>query len=95
MGYAHYVLGDGREAGYGVADVCNVDGCDEKIDRGLAYLCGDVGDGGEHGCGRYFCYTHLFYALRHDEADAAQPPQLCPGCLEKWTQAGHPDEDVS
>ncbi len=89
MGYAHYVLADGREAGYGVPDVCNVDGCDEKIDRGLAYLCGEVGDGGEHGCGRYFCYAHLSYVVARDGLFVDPPDQLCSACVAAWDAAGH------
>jgi len=63
MGYAHYTLPDGRAAGYGVEDVCNRDDCNVKIDRGMAYLCGDAPDGhraeDQPGCGRYFCDPHL------------------------------------
>jgi hypothetical protein len=56
-----YTLPDGQLAGYDVSDVCHEDDCKVVIDRGLAYLCGDVpGGGGEHGCGGYFCNTHLY-----------------------------------
>jgi hypothetical protein len=73
MGYAHYTLADGRKAGYGVVATCDEDGCGENIDRGLAYLCGeDPGDGGEHGCGGYFCGEHLY---------GGEPGQ-CKRCLE-------------
>lgn len=59
MGYAYYTLADGRDAGCGIAAVCDEDGCDEKIDRGLAYLCGDNPHGSEYGCAHYFCDQHL------------------------------------
>jgi hypothetical protein len=62
MGYGHYTLPDGREAGYLVEAECDQDGCPEQIDRGLAYLCGDNPDGhrpdSEWGCGLYFCGKH-------------------------------------
>src|SRR3954451_17828938 len=60
MGYAHYVLADGREAGYGVEATCDEDGCTEKIDRGMGYLCGDEPGEDEFGCGKYFCGRHLY-----------------------------------
>ena len=49
-------------------------GCDEPIDRGLAYLCGDeLGRASDGACGRWFCAQHLFYG-RHG--------QRCEACLE-------------
>ena len=76
MGYGYYVLPDGREAGYGVEATCDKDGCEEKIDRGLGYLCG-VGPGGsETSCGGYFCDAHLFYGGPH---------QMCESCLDAST----------
>lgn len=84
MGYAYYTLPDGREAGYAVTDVCNAPDCQQRIDRGLDYLCGDnVGDGGEHGCGRYFCGLHT----RYTEAG-----QLCRPCADRYL-AAHPEDD--
>ena len=65
MGYGFYhVLGwDGvRAAGYMVLATCDQRGCDEEIDRGLGYLCGDSPHGpmdAEPGCGRYYCGDHL------------------------------------
>jgi hypothetical protein len=63
MGYAHYTLPDGREAGYGVRAECDANGCAAEINRGLGYLCGRNPDGhkdeDEPGCGQYFCGQHL------------------------------------
>jgi hypothetical protein len=63
MGYAYYILPDGREAGYGVEAVCDKDDCKNVIDRGLGYLCGNDPDGwrdpSEPGCGRYHCPEHM------------------------------------
>lgn len=63
MGWGHGELPDGREVGYAVAAVCDEPGCEAVIDRGMAYLCGEMpgaGDGGEQGCGAYFCGEHLW-----------------------------------
>ncbi|GGQ83703.1 hypothetical protein [Streptomyces flaveolus] len=63
MGYARYEItrpnGDRIEAGYAVEAQCEKDGCDARIDRGLAYLCGKDPRGDDHGCGGYFCEKHL------------------------------------
>jgi len=47
-----------RDIGYGVPAWCDYPGCNEKIDRGLAHVCGGEPYGGEHGCGLYFCGKH-------------------------------------
>ena len=67
---------DGRSVGYAVSATCDHDGCSVKIDRGLGYVCGGMHDGGEHGCGRYFCDSHLYYG---------RPEQLCGECLDAMT----------
>lgn len=61
MGYAYYDTQLGP-AGYSVEDVCHEPECDEAIDRGLAYLCGNVPgyEWDEFGCGRWYCGDHLF-----------------------------------
>lgn len=63
MGYAHYVLPNGREAGYAVEAACDEPGCEAEIDRGLAYLCGVEPGGSEDSCGDYFCEDHLFFLV--------------------------------
>lgn len=50
---------NGRDIGYGVPAYCDHPGCGEKIDRGIAYICGGEPDGGESGCGLFFCGEHL------------------------------------
>ncbi len=59
MGWGTCVNSEGRDCGYMIDAICDFDGCESEIDRGLAYVCGDMHDGGEFGCGRYFCYDHL------------------------------------
>ena len=60
MGWGYGTTQSGKEVGYSVPDVCNKEGCKQKIDRGLAYICGSMhGDGEERACNGYFCYAHL------------------------------------
>lgn len=83
----------GREVGYLVDAVCDLPECDTKIDRGLAYCCGGMHDGMEHGgaqyaCGGYFCSEHLYL-----------PPNpfhgfVCGACLEAIEAFGDEDWDV-
>ncbi len=47
-----------RDIGYGVPAWCDHPNCNEKIDRGLAFVCGGEAYGGDDGCGLYFCEKH-------------------------------------
>ena len=47
-----------RDVGYGVPCVCDHPGCNRRIDRGLAYVCGGEPYGGDDGCGLFFCEKH-------------------------------------
>lgn len=87
MGYGSYEtpLGTG---GYNVPDLCNLDGCTEEIDRGLAYLCGNypgVPEGG--GCGRWFCGSHLF--TPPEEVGSLMGGGFCPSCQDRY-EKDHP-----
>lgn len=73
MGWGFGINHEGREVGYTVEATCDEESCLAKIDRGLAYACGDMHDGGEWGCGKYFCGNHLLLG---------GPCQLCPSCFE-------------
>ena len=64
----------GREMGYAVLATCDEKGCTERIDRGLAYVCGGMHEGGDFGCGGYFCPEHLYIPDRRDAS-------LCKRCL--------------
>lgn len=64
------------EAGYAVRSTCEMEGCTERIDRGLAYRCG--GADFDEGCGHYFCSGHLYYLLPPAEVSE----QLCGTCSE-------------
>lgn len=64
MGYGFYMIGYApeRPGGYMVIATCDARGCDEKIDRGLGYLCGENPHdefSDELGCGRYYCDKHI------------------------------------
>jgi hypothetical protein len=74
MGYAYYKVvrnGEEIEAGYSVEAECDKEGCNDPIDRGLAFLCGQTPGGDEYGCGFYFCAQHM------------NGDQLCEACSEK------------
>jgi hypothetical protein len=64
-----------REIGYGVPAICDYPGCNERIDRGLSYVCGGQPYGGETGCGLYFCIEHLYCSQG--------PGNICIRCLDK------------
>lgn len=51
----------GRPIGYAHEALCDFEGCDKQIDRGLAYACGGMHgeDNPEGACEGYFCYEHL------------------------------------
>lgn len=81
MGWGTGTNAAGRDVGYMVQAECDEPGCTVEIDRGIAYVCGGMHDGGEHGCGRYFCGEHLGYV--HGCHDA----QLCDACHDSWEAA--------
>lgn len=80
MSWAYGITAKGTEAGYSVPDVCWHEGCTKEIDRGLAYVCGGEHDGGDHGCGGYFCSAHLAFSFRGCN-EQEMSPQLCPKCV--------------
>lgn len=65
----------GRDIGYGVPAVCDHPRCNKRIDRGLSYVCGSNPAGQPHGCGLYFCSSHLSWCDREEFKD-----QYCPRC---------------
>lgn len=68
-----------RDIGYGVPAVCDHPECDEMIDRGLGYVCGDDVYGGEWGCGLFFCEKHR--GNHEDLAPGVWAP-VCERCAE-------------
>jgi len=76
MGWSSGVNFEGRTVGYGHEGVCEYPDCNEKIDLGLGYCCGELsGVMGERGCGHYFCGEHLLYGIGSG--------QRCVECYEK------------
>ena len=71
MGWAVGTNDNDRDIGYGVPSICDHPTCKEEIDRGVSYACGYMHDGGERGCGLYFCSNHLSYGC---------DTQLCERC---------------
>lgn len=67
----------GRDIGYGVPAICDFPGCDQAIDRGLAFVCGGVPYGGEYGCGLFFCDGHMFVVF---DAEIDLAYQQCERC---------------
>lgn len=89
MGNAHYTIsrnGEQIEAGYSVETVCEQDGCTERIDRGLAYLCGATPGGDEYGCGGYFCGQHLLGSAVPEASGQCRP------CSDRY-EAEHPSHE--
>jgi hypothetical protein len=83
MGWSYGQNNEGREVGYAVDAVCDKDGCDASINRGLAYVCGGMHDGDEHGCGRYVCSKHLVMGC-------GLPSRLCEECADRF-EVEHPE----
>lgn len=48
----------GRQIGYYHSATCDHPGCEEKIDRGLSYVCGEMHGEDEVSCEKYFCDAH-------------------------------------
>ena len=71
MGWSYGKSMSGREIGYAVRAECEHEGCHAKIDRGLAFACGDNHEAGEDYCEGYFCYEHLMMTTKG---------QRCPDC---------------
>lgn len=61
-----------RDIGYGVPAYCDHPKCNRVIDRGLSHVCGGEHDGGEKGCGLYFCTDEHLSGFSYD--------QRCPKC---------------
>lgn len=88
MGWSYGHNRDGREIGYAVPATCDQEGCDEKIDRGLAHVCGGMHDADWNvGCGNYFCAEHLVFTGVDDPItgeDRSPGVQLCEACADSW-----------
>lgn len=71
MGYQVYRVGKRTEpgyryGGYGVPAYCEFPSCEEEIDRGVSFACGDE-PFSEYGCDRYFCSKHKRWGAWDEE----------------------------
>jgi len=78
-----------RDIGYGVPAICDHPGCNKKIDRGFAYVCGGDAYGGKHGCGLFFCSKHLSFHAWKD----GKTTQCCKRC-DTYKKPFNPKPDV-
>ena len=95
MGYANCGKdSQDRPIGYTVEAVCDHEGCDEVIDRGLSYACGgdhDFSTNTDHpmgeslSCDKYFCGQHLYMMLVPYSLDRKEPhlATLCSSCVKE------------
>ena len=77
MGWQIGANSDGRDVGYGVPAICDHPDCTEEIGRGVDNACGGMHDGGQLGCGRYFCDSHLTF---HDPETGQRSTFVCARC---------------
>ncbi len=77
-----------RDIGYGVPATCDHPKCNEKIDRGLSYVCcEDQPYGGENGCGLYFCIDHRRFYRNEEDGP------MCKRCATYKAPYKHPKPD--
>lgn len=67
-----------RDIGYGVPAWCDHPDCNEVIDRGLSYVCGNEPYGGNAGCGLYFCGKHQLDGWQRCERCAQDDEEVSP-----------------
>lgn len=82
-GYSGVNPDTGDEMGYSVAGTCSHAGCSKDIDHGLSFVCGGMHQGGERGCGRYYCYSHLVLV------GTPASTQLCAKCADQHARQEH------
>lgn len=69
---------EGRPIGYAALATCDKEGCEEEINRDLAFVCGEMHGASDISCGRYFCYAHLCALVDYNA------PQLCAKCADRF-----------
>lgn len=85
MGWGNCGLdGKGRPIGYMHEATCDHPGCNEKIDRGLGYVCGEMHGEDEVSCEGYFCSEH-----RSDHVDhCGTVVSICSSCAGQLIESG-------
>lgn len=84
MGWGYGIVQD-KEVGYTVEAVCEHEGCDCKIDRGLSYACGGMGGEDEYSCNGFFCEEHLNIYVETDEGAVVR---VCNNCSKILLESG-------
>lgn len=74
----------GRPIAYANQATCDHPGCEEKIDRGLAFACGGMHGENDGDCEGYFCDKHLFSVEDPDER--LHSARLCETCKNHWNE---------
>ena len=82
----------GRPIGYAHEAICDYPGCDERIDRGLAYACGSMHGDADGACEGYFCGKHM--VIGNKLIDSDQTVQLCLACYESHDKLGNIDHEA-
>ena len=76
---------NGRHIGYAHQAKCDKPGCDNTIDRGLSYACGDMHDSTEYSCEKYFCEDHMrvieIFCIAYKDG-----AQVCEACQQYWEE---------
>jgi len=80
----------GRPIGYSFEATCDHPGCDEEIDRGLSYVCGDMHGEDEYSCERYFCEKHRQNTVLTDQGNYIS---VCDECKATLLESGDFVED--
>ena len=68
---------EGRPIGYGHEANCDHPGCENKIDRGLSYVCGTMHGSDEYSCDKYFCEEHRSNFVEMSDGDITR---ICDDC---------------
>lgn len=71
----------GDKMGHNHRGLCMHPGCYKVVDHGLSHACGGDHGGGDIGCGKYFCYDHLYW-------------NLCRKCLHEMTKDPVEEDDT-
>jgi hypothetical protein len=76
---------NGRPIGYAHSSVCDHDGCNKEIDRGLSYACGGMHGDDEYSCEKYFCYEHMSNWVEDDQGGTVR---VCNSCANELLESG-------
>lgn len=80
---------NGRKIGYEISAICDHDGCNKNIDRGLSYACGGMHGEDEIGCEKYFCQDHMSNVVLNGE----DFHHVCDDCSKHLIESGEWLED--